>query len=98
MADVAAFTEYLRALYMGIELTFFTFGGSYPGALSAFYRIRYPDLTAGSLSSSGVVNAILEFPEFDQQVAVAIGPTCAKRVREITKAFESALAVPETVS
>ena len=30
-------------------------GGSYPGALSAWFRSRYPHLTAGSWSSSGVV-------------------------------------------
>lgn len=30
-------------------------GGSYPGALSAWFRSRYPHLTVGSWASSGVV-------------------------------------------
>lgn len=70
LGDVAAFSDHLRALYMGnpAPLRFFTFGGSYPGALSSFYRAAYPDRTLGSLASSGVVHAILEFPEFDQHV------------------------------
>ena len=33
-------------------------GGSYPGALSAWFRTKYPHLTVGAISSSGVINAI----------------------------------------
>ena len=70
LADVAAFTTYIKRRLHRPNLRFFTFGGSYPGALSAWYRIAYPELTLGSLSSSGVVNAIVDFPEFDTQVGV----------------------------
>lgn len=133
LADVAAFSDHLRALYMDnpAPLRFFTFGGSYPGALSSFYRAAYPDRTLGSLASSGVVHAILEFPQFDQhvrtyarsaetptqwfgrlsdmidrlsihqtkqQVAKAIGEPCAQRLRNITAAFEEALAEPITAA
>lgn len=35
-----------------------TIGGSYPGAMAAWFRNRYPHLTIGSLSSSGVVLAV----------------------------------------
>lgn len=52
-------------------LRFFTFGGSYPGALASWYRAAYPDKTLGSLASSGVVHAILSFPEFDSHVSLA---------------------------
>lgn len=136
LGDVAAFSDHLRALYMDnpAPLRFFTFGGSYPGALSSFYRAAYPDRTLGSLASSGVVHAILEFPEFDQhvrdcvrkqtvspsqargsacqppltsrapyqyrpnQVAEAVGEPCAQRIRNITAAFEEALAEPVTAA
>jgi hypothetical protein len=40
----------------------FTIGGSYPGALSSWYRQKYPHLTVGSLASSGVVNAYVLMP------------------------------------
>jgi len=42
-------------------------GGSYPGALSAWFRERYPHLTVGSWSSSGVVQPIVDFWRFDEQ-------------------------------
>ncbi len=92
---MAAFSDYLQAeKFPGTPLLFFSIGGSYPGALSAFYRMAYPDKTVGSLSSSGVVNAILNFPEFDRVVAQALGEVCSDRLRNVTRAFEEALRVP----
>lgn len=90
LADVANFIRYINNTYAPTRAkTFFTFGGSYSGALSAFFRLKYPHLTAGSLSSSGVVNAIYEFTDFDTAVYEAIGPTCAKLVQLTTRAFEA---------
>lgn len=43
----------------------YAIGGSYPGALSAWFRYKYPHLTVGNLASSGVINTILDFWEFD---------------------------------
>ena len=46
-------------------------GGSYPGALSAYFKVKYPNLTVGGLSSSGVVEALNEFHQFDEQVRIS---------------------------
>ncbi|RYG51870.1 hypothetical protein EON67_02475, partial [archaeon] len=62
----------------------FVIGGSYPGALSAWYRTKYPHLSVGSLASSGVVNAFIEYPQFDEQVATSAGPDCANALRNVT--------------
>lgn len=44
------------------HLPWVTIGGSYPGALSAWFRYKYPHLTVGALASSAVVNSIVDFP------------------------------------
>ncbi len=35
--------------------------------IAAWFRLKYPQLTVGSVASSGVVNAILDFTAFDTQ-------------------------------
>lgn len=52
----------------GNKNPWFFFGVSYSGALSAWFRLKFPHLTCGSLASSAVVRTIYEFSKFDQQV------------------------------
>lgn len=47
---------------------FISIGGSYPGALSAWFRYKYPHMTIGSIASSAVVEAIEDFKDFDEQM------------------------------
>lgn len=41
-------------------------GGSYPGALSAWFKSRYPHLAVASWASSGVVEPIVNLWKFDE--------------------------------
>lgn len=50
------------------------FGISYAGALSAWFQLKFPHLSHGSLASSGVVEAVFDFTAFDEQVLL-IHPT-----------------------
>ena len=59
-----------------VDNPWFFFGASYSGALSAWFRLKFPHLTCGSLASSAVVRAVYEFPEFDQQVKNLPYKTC----------------------
>ena len=38
-----------------------TVGGSYPGNLAAWFRLKYPSVTVGSIASSAPVTAHINF-------------------------------------
>jgi pimeloyl-ACP methyl ester carboxylesterase len=41
-------------------------GGSYPGALSAWFRAQYPHMAIASWASSGVVQPIADYWRYDE--------------------------------
>ncbi|GJV90788.1 probable serine protease EDA2 [Tanacetum coccineum] len=99
--DLAAFRQYYQASYAlnlfdkgltNVENPWFVFGVSYAGALSAWFRLKFPHLTCGSLASSGVVLAVYNFTEFDQQVGESAGPECKAVLQEVTQLVEQKLA------
>jgi hypothetical protein len=53
--------------------------------------VKYPHLVVGSIASSGVVEAILDFPAFDAQVERSAGEVCADALRQVTGLVESGL-------
>ncbi|XP_076916489.1 putative serine protease EDA2 [Bidens hawaiensis] len=96
--DLAAFRQFyqesinLKLNRTNVDNPWFVFGVSYPGALSAWFRLKFPHLTCGSLASSGVVLAVYNFTEFDQQVGESAGPECKAVLQEVTKLVEEKLA------
>ncbi|KAK9062058.1 hypothetical protein SSX86_019243 [Deinandra increscens subsp. villosa] len=82
--DLAAFRQFYQESLnsklnrTSIENPWFVFGVSYAGALSAWFRLKFPHLTCGSLASSGVVLAVYNFTEFDLQVGESAGPESLK--------------------
>lgn len=96
--DLAVFRQYYQDSLnaklnrSNVENPWFVFGVSYPGALSAWFRLKFPHLTCGSLASSAVVLAVYNFTEFDQQIGESAGPECKAALQEVNSLVEQRLA------
>lgn len=101
--DLAAFRQYYQdSLDLKLdrkktsvkkpENSWFVFGISYSGALSAWFHVKFPHLTCGSLASSAVVLAVYNFTEFDQQIGVSAGPECKAVIQETNQLIETRMA------
>ncbi|CAN1226030.1 Probable serine protease EDA2 [Linum perenne] len=96
--DLAIFRQYyqdslnLKLNRTGVENPWFFFGVSYPGALSAWFRLKFPHLTCGSLASSAVVLAVYNYTEFDQQIGLSAGPECKAALQDVTNLVDQGLA------
>ncbi|KAK8270491.1 hypothetical protein V6Z12_D11G200400 [Gossypium hirsutum] len=95
--DLAVFRQWyqeslnLKRNKTGAENSWFVFGISYSGALSAWFRLKFPHLTCGSLASSGVVLAVYNYTDFDKQVGESAGPECKAVLQEITELVDRSL-------
>jgi len=75
-------------------------GGSYPGALSAWFKSQYPNHAIGAWSSSGVINAIYDFHEFDHSLYTSMsksGEDCPNQVTEQYTWIEKQFAANENI-
>jgi len=70
-----------------------TIGGSYPGALSAWFKSQYTS-AAAAWSSSGVIHAIQNYEMYDFDLYKATsrsGPNCPAFVKAVTTYIEQAI-------
>ncbi|EAR86585.1 serine carboxypeptidase S28 family protein (macronuclear) [Tetrahymena thermophila SB210] len=97
LADLAYFISYIKAnnfLRINDRNPFITVGGSYPGAMSAWFRYKYPHLTIGAHASSAVVNAIMDFQQYDYQIYTSTslsGPECPIKIQKFNEIVEEIL-------
>ncbi|CAL9164035.1 unnamed protein product [Musa hybrid cultivar] len=88
--DLAVFHKYYQEHLHGkynmseYESAWFVIGSSYAGALSAWFHLKFPHLTCGSLASSASILASYNFIEYDQQVGESAGAECKAVLQEIT--------------
>ncbi len=95
LMDLAAFITAMKSTW-GLTGKWMVIGGSYPGALSSWFRQKYPDLADLSWSSSGVVNAVYNYTAFDKQVLDDVDPVCQASLHAVTAAFDAAWDDPAT--
>lgn len=97
LADLAnLIASVKRENFLGVSdiNPFITIGGSYPGAMSAWFRYKYPFLTAGALASSAVVNAIFDFQQYDYQIYTSTslsGEWCPINIQNFNSIIEQTL-------
>lgn len=86
LADLARLIDYIKVEYNTTSSKVITFGGSYPGNLAAWFRLKYPSITFGSVASSAPVTAQLNFPEYMEVVGRALiqfgGQACYSAMEE----------------
>ncbi|VDK17423.1 unnamed protein product [Anisakis simplex] len=83
LADLAQFIKTMNKEQKLVNPQWITFGGSYPGMLSAWFRQFYPELTVGALASSAPIGAKVDFYEYLIVVANSLrffNPKCADNV------------------
>lgn len=76
------------------DMQWIVVGGSYPGALSAWFHDKYPHLSVMSWSSSGVIKPIQDFYMFDEQIYLStnnVNTACPGYVQEFTSQMEKSL-------
>ncbi|KAK0076431.1 hypothetical protein PV326_010783 [Microctonus aethiopoides] len=65
LADLAYFIEEMTHLHqIPADTKWIMFGGSYPGSLAAWMRVKYPHLVHGAVSSSGPLLAQIDFQQY----------------------------------
>jgi len=94
LADTAAFIDYFKANNDVSQNQWLIIGGSYPGAFVAWFKNRYPDHVAAAWSSSGVINAIEEYTEYDMDLYLQTQKNlggCNIEIADVTNDIESVL-------
>ncbi|XP_072428864.1 thymus-specific serine protease [Chiloscyllium punctatum] len=64
LADLAHFRTKMDVKLNLTQNKWIAFGGSYPGSLAAWFRLKYPHLVYAAVASSAPVQAVVDFPEY----------------------------------
>jgi pimeloyl-ACP methyl ester carboxylesterase len=88
LADLATFRQFIHVERNLTESNnkWIVFGGSYPGALSAWFRLKYPHLVHAAVSSSALMNAVVDFSDYFEVVNEAFNqysPNCSSRIQSL---------------
>lgn len=72
LADLAEFCVFAQKMYKLTDLNqWIAYGGSYPGNLAAWFRLKYPHLVIGAVASSAPVQAKTDFQDYNNVAAAS---------------------------
>ncbi|KAI1327644.1 peptidase S28 [Xylariaceae sp. FL0255] len=74
------------------------YGGSYPGALSAFTKKTYPDTFWAGISSSGVIHGQINYPQWYDPVQLLAPQDCVGSINDIVDKMDELVAAKNTVA
>ena len=75
-ADLAHFVFTQSSFFLPKQhIPWITFGGSYPGMMAAYARLRFPHYIAAAVSSSAPIGVTLDFPDYNNHVAKVLNDT-----------------------
>lgn len=97
LADEAYFAQHV--VFKGLEdrdltapnVAYIGYGGSYAGAFSAFLRKLYPDVFWGTISSSGVTEAIYDYWQYYEPIREYGPPDCILTQQKLTHVVDNIL-------
>lgn len=99
LEDLVTFSQFINDQYPGSagapSPKWITFGGSYSGSLSAWARLKYPQLFLGAYASSAPVQAILDFTRYFEIVSTSLGPMVSASLASSTATIEGLLGSTE---
>ncbi|XP_077302469.1 putative serine protease K12H4.7 [Arctopsyche grandis] len=88
LADLANFIASTNEKYeFDSNTKWILFGGSYPGSLAAWMRLKYPHLVQASISSSGPLLAQTDFMDYYKVVVDALRTSSDDCVNQIKEGF-----------
>jgi len=102
LADEAFFAQ--NVVFEGLEdknltapnVAYIGYGGSYAGAFNAFLRKQYPEVFWGTISSSGVVEAIWDYWNYYEPVREYANAECVTYTQKITHSIDTVIGLNES--
>lgn len=95
LKDIVRFQSFAKRS-LGLNGKWIAVGGSYPGALAAYLRAKYPTRFVGALASSAPVQADNDFSEYDRHVGQQAGPACVMAIQSVVAIADKAVTDPQS--